>query len=311
MNYIFKTLTLTILMVLFFTWFQFSSNLSMSDLDEKEESLPNETINKIKDSKGVIKGSVNDELYKEIEEVLNGSIPSKKLHTICLKLSNEFNIKEDFGNKMVSALSKCRGIRNQYGVTKKYINEIKMIVDLLKNQGWQYVINKIENGEISAQSSLQSKEFPMHNLLDTFTGAGVKNIEAYEKLISYGVKPNAMFLSLSFIKKRKDLIKLYERHVDIFSLNDMQQNIVYSAAAFGSLSDMDYFLDKGVPYEDILGRDPLEKQLTRFSFKVSKKVLKKFIEKHNINLTDHHLQAVIKGGSSLELFEFVKEQLPQ
>lgn len=242
--------------------------------------------------------------------LIDKTIASSEKLVLCDKILDVETFQDKIKSTVAQALSQCRGIRNSYGVTEAKLEKQRMVRSLIEQDGWHKVIEKIKQGELSAHSGLQSLPHPMHNLLDTFVTSGVQETEAYEQLLSLGTKPNAMFLSAILIKGRRDLLELYEKHTNIFELDDMKRNIVYNAAAFGTLNDMALYLDKGVPYQDVLNRDPLVILIERRGGQISPEQLIEFVDKYNIELSQQHEQAANQRGRS-HLLDAIRERVQQ
>lgn len=266
---------------------------------------PNETETK---RKNLIE---NHPLFYLIEIVNNPNSDKNYQLSACEKLSSSVNLDPYIHPIMVKTLNLCRSKKNSFGVSEQRINEKLSIQNTIKSQGWEVIINQIKSGELSASSGLQSTTRPMHNLLSTFVVAGATDIEAYEALIEFGIEPNAIFLSSIMMEKNYELLSFYEKHADIFSLNDMQRNIVFSAAAFGDLDMMEHFLDKGVSYKDELDRDPLLFHLNRFGIRIDANRLDQFVEKFDVELTKHHLDAAYKLNASTEFTQLIKKHMAE
>lgn len=251
----------------------------------------------------------NHSLYSLINIVKNPNFSLEYQLDACDKLSLAQKLEPFMHTIMANTLLTCRSKKNSYGVTHNSIEEKVAVYNDIKSKGWQSVIDKIQSGELSLSRDLQAEKKPMHNLLSTFAAAGVEDIEAYEALVAFGVEPNAIFLSDILLNNDYKLLNFYEKHADIYAVNDMQRNIVFSAAAFGDLNAMGYFLDKGVPYQDKLGRDPLAFHLSRFGMQVNAKQLNEFVKKYDIKLNRRHLKAAYEIQASTELIQLIKSKI--
>jgi len=287
------------------------NGFARKDIEPSKESN-NSFIKKVFKQESIIKTShQNKELVVQLLETLNKEIkPTEKNYKSCIKLSNLIYADLPLLNdkrKLIKVLHNCRSVRNSYGVSKDKINNWKALRRKLNSEGWLSIIHDLENGAISPDFSLQEGK-PAHNLPILFLQGGVDNKEAFKKLANYGVEFNTKFLSVALIRKNKTAIDFFLENYDRIH-DDLLYNPVMHAAKFGTLEDMEKFLERGYSYHDELSRSPLISYLKRSQGKVNEKQLESFIFKHSPNISEEDINELSKINVPVNIINLLKNNI--
>ena len=241
-----------------------------------------------------------------IEKISFDVLTTASDYNSCQQLTSAIS-KASLSDKLVQdILIKCRGLRNRYGVSEDKISKWKEVKELLKIKGWQYVMDKVQSGDIPTNLSLQEGE-PKHNLHTLFISGDVTDDSAYQFLTKIGVEPSSKDLFLAMVRKNDDFINFYKNAAQFYESDDMLSNSVTQAASSGSLKYMGEFLDLGLPYNDLGNRDPLIIYLSRYANEASAEQLDAFIRQHNISITSEHIAAAKSGNANEEALTTLKQ----
>lgn len=243
-----------------------------------------------------------------ITAINNSDIDSSTGYEQCLQLQKMLNEELLTHPSLNKTLIQCRAIRNRNGISDERIKAWNEIRALVRTEGWQSLIEKIKAGEIPIDVALQDG-VPKHDLFTLLAGESITDIKAYESLIQLGLSPSSKALNVALIRKNKTAIAAYEKYANLYAVNDLLQNVVYQSATYGSLADMDRYINMGISYEDVLNRDPLQKHLSIKAYRVSVSELKSFLHKNNITLTAAHKTAAISGNGNKELLDLIEEMM--
>lgn len=279
------------------------SKVEMPILPQKELVVPHESIN----------GDVDKDTYaifQEIASLKQDQSVNKKNYNACVQLSRRVQALGELSFEGISgALNDifriCRAIRNKYGSSAEKTRQWQELREIVRQDGVNKLFEKIESMEVPVHFSLQKGE-PSHNLFTLLLMENIKDKEAFQTLLNYGVKLNSKTLAYALINNNDTAIDFYIENADVTSSDDMIYSATTSAAAFGELQHLALFLDLGIPLEDKLGRNSFVLYLSKSGRSTSYDELENFLITYRPAISSSHISELKNANLNSRIMELLK-----
>ncbi|MCK7458842.1 hypothetical protein [Idiomarina aminovorans] len=184
-------------------------------------------------------------------------------------------------------LRRCRRYMNLQHAKQPQWDDYIAARQLLKQQGWQAVINQLQQGQISSDANLLADQsMGLHYL---FAANGVNDVRAYQQLSNHGVRFNDKALEVALVRS-PSLVTILLQLDPAASAHDMGYSPATLAAAYQRPALALQLVAQGYDVIDSLDRDLLASAMSSHNPLITPTAWLKAIEAGDIGVNETHRQ---------------------